>query len=346
MQEGTPLAELTLGQGFGPAVFAVRSVEDRGENTTKPRLGLRLVDASQPEGRTAKVWRPDGVTYAALLKGNLARVWGRVDDTGAWAGDLTLERAEAVPLPEDLSPYLPALPENHAQTWRTFAELVRSITNPHLKELLHRLFAPTQQKVFADAVAAGAHHHAFRGGLLRHTVEVARLCDATCAVLPFLRRDLLVTAALLHDYGKLTEMEHGLCAGNFTTLGTLVGHLHEGAFQVRLAAAEIPGFPEALRLALEHLVLSHHGKPEQGSPKVPAFPEALVLAECDQISAQATAMHEAIRNASQGQESVRFGDRWLFVGNLGEDTANTEPVVENRFALAKCLLTTGEETER
>jgi 3'-5' exoribonuclease len=317
LTKGVHLADLKPGQSFGPALFAVRSVTDRGEETRAPQLAALLTDATQPEGRIAKVWQADRLMRAALQVGQLVQVWGKVDTTSPWAGELTLERVVAVATPDDLTEFLAPLPDGHTRAWQEFCRLIRSIQNPHLAELLRQLFDKANQRLFADAVAARAHHHAYRGGLLQHTVEVATLCEGVCEIYPFLRRELLVTGALLHDYGKLSEMEHGLAAGAFTTEGCLIGHVHGGALHVREVAVGIEGFPTPLLNALIHLILSHHGEGAHGSPKTPAFPEAVALSLCDRLSAHTTALHEAIVKAPESQTSFWYQGGWVYAWELG-----------------------------
>lgn len=323
MNTQTSLADLQPGQTFGPILLAVRSVIDRGTETRSPQLTAVVMDATQPEGRTAKVWQADATTRAVFQAGKVVFCWGKVDATGPWSGELTVEKVETTKTPVDPSAFLPARPKTATQDWQEFKRAVGSLQNPFLVALLKSLFPRETQTAFADAVAAQTHHHAYRGGLLQHTMEVVRLCEAACTVFPFLNRELLITGALLHDFGKLTEMEHGLRAGMFTTEGTLVGHLAGGAFQVWEAAKQIKDFPQPLLLALVHLILSHHGEQSHGSPKAPAFPEALVLSLCDRMSAHATAMHTTLQRAPVGQESIRHGNAWLVVNNFA--TASCAP---------------------
>ncbi|WP_394793781.1 S24 family peptidase [Armatimonas sp.] len=352
LDKGTYLADLEPGQSFGPALFAVRSVTDRGEETRAPQLAATLTDRTQPEGRIAKVWQADDRTRAALKVGQIVQVWGKVDTTSPWAGELTLERVETIAQPEDLSEFLAPRPEGHTHAWKEFCRLIRSVQNPYLAELLKRLWDKQSQCAFADAVAARGHHHAYRGGLLQHTVEVAALCEAACAVYPYLCRDLLITGALLHDFGKLTEMEHGLAAGAFTAEGCLIGHVHGGALRVREVAVGIEEFPLPLLNALMHLILSHHGEGAFGSPKTPAFPEAVVLSQCDRLSAHTTAMHEAICKAPAGVASLWHQGNWIYTENLGDTPRPAPPLpssvcpesqqaqestTPNNFATARCI---------
>ncbi len=355
-EKGKYLDELVPGQPFPPSIFVAKNVRINSKDSG-PKVSLYLSDCT--DRRKAKLWSATPAQQTLLLQSSLIRVTGDVaGGRDQYTGEITIQSFEAVdPLPKDLSPYREPLPASHEATRQRFDRLLNSVGNPFLKTLLNDIFRPKTCRRFENAVAAGSHHHAFRGGLLQHTVEVAELCLQTCGTLPFLRRDLLVSAALLHDIGKLVEMDQGLRAGDFTALGVLEGHVHHGAFRVQQAVSEVEGFPSGLKQALVHLLLSHHGCAEWGSPKCPAIPEAAVLAQCDQISAHATEFHEAAKEAVPGQLSVWRGDRSIFVGDLGLDdldlgsgatpltteavpaeTAAPQPQDTNRFATASVRL--------
>lgn len=168
-----------------------------------------------------------------------------------------------------------------------FKALVRSVTHPHLAALLRALFQDEAfRREYCRAPAAQRRHHAYRGGLLVHSVEVAELALAVCERLQGLDRDLLVTGALLHDAGKIREMQCDSPGYEFTEDGGLLGHVMLGADIIRETVAGLPGFPDETRNRLIHLVLSHHGRREWGAPVEPATAEALLLHSCDHISVQ------------------------------------------------------------
>ena len=120
------------------------------------------------------------------------------------------------------------------------------------------------------------------------------MCDRMASVLPHLDRDLLVTCALLHDIGKLEEMESDLSAGEYTPAGQLVGHIVLGTCLVASAAEKIPGFPAKLKHEVMHLILSHHGEPEWGAARRPMCAEALILSQCDTLSAKVAQCRECV----------------------------------------------------
>jgi SOS-response transcriptional repressor LexA len=148
-------------------------------------------------------------------------------------------------------------------------------------------------------------------------------------VYPSLRHDLLVTGALLHDSGKLFEMDQEWRAGDYTAIGLLEGHIASGTFFIGSQMNKIPAFPPGLAQALRHLILSHHDRPEWGAAVTPALPEAVVLAKCDQISAQTTLYLDVIDKAVPGETGIRRGDHHILVADLGLDSLDLSGFPEN-----------------
>lgn len=329
VEKGWYLEQLVPGTHFADAVFVIRNVDSSGK-ANRPKLSCTFHDAT--DARKAKSWNLTEQMAAALeARPTLVQVSGRVDDKAGYEGEIVIETLVAIEgIPQDISPFLDPLPTTQNQTWSRFGKLVRSVTTPNLVSLLKVIFDKETRARFYEAVAAKGHHHAFRGGLLEHTVEVAELCQRACEIVPSLNPDLLVAGALLHDIGKLEEMEHGLQAGEYTMPGSLQGHLYLGACRVEQAAATIPEFPRELSGALVHLILSHHGCATYGSPTAPAFAEAVILSQCDLISARAYECRAAKQEAAAGQLTVRrsVGEaQRVYVGPLGlpEPADGNEP---------------------
>lgn len=165
--------------------------------------------------------------------------------------------------------------------------LINSIDNKFLKELLIKIFYENKEFIerFSKHPAAKTIHHNFVGGLIEHTLGVARLSDKICELYEEANRDLLITGALLHDIGKIHEMsEYPLI--EYTSEGLFLGHILIGIKIISEKTREIEGFPKELELELEHLILSHHGEFEFGSPKKPALIEAFILNHADNIDAK------------------------------------------------------------
>lgn len=185
------------------------------------------------------------------------------------------------------------------QEWNRFSTLVHNITEPDLARLLRAVFKdPERQRAYRDAPGAQSRHHAYPGGLLEHSVEVAELCLAVSERIDHLDGDLLVAGALLHDVGKIREMQVDIPGYAFTADGGLLGHVMLGADLIREATAGLEGFSEDTRNRLLHLILSHHGRREWGAPVEPATAEALLLHSCDQISVQMFYCRDAQRQPS------------------------------------------------
>lgn len=144
-------------------------------------------------------------------------------------------------------------------------------------------------------------HHAIRGGLLMHTLSIARLAESVCAIYPFVDKDLLLSGVILHDIAKLTEFtvaETGIVTG-YSVRGNLLGHLTEGAIAVRKVSEQL-GIPMEKSMLVEHMILSHHGEPEFGAAVRPSFIEAELLSELDLMDARIYEMREAVEGAEAG----------------------------------------------
>ena len=298
------LKDLAPGQAVRE-IYAVKSVNQ--SSSERGPLTLTLSDATCT--RRAALFGASPELLLSLQTAEIVRIEGKVNATGAYVGDINLTWVAVLDPAEWTSDeLLPPLPKNHDELRRRLTRLIESVADLHLRALLERIFTPEFRALFEVATAAKLMHHAGRGGLLAHSVEVALICDHICDVFPGLDRDLLVTAALLHDIGKLREMRHDLRAGEYTEHGILVGHVNSGAAQVLSKTSEMPS---SLRNHLTHLILSHHERPEYGAAKEPNTPEAVVLAHADAISAHATTGLEARADALPGQiEQKRHGRLW------------------------------------
>jgi 3'-5' exoribonuclease len=311
------LKDIAPGTIFHACLLAIKDVKLLTDRNGKRRATLTAFDSSG--SITAVRWDASDDEYDRLQSASLLTISGVLKEAhDNYPAQLRIDSFTAyASLPDDPTPFLPPLPEDQQAVVKRFESLIQSVANPHLSQLLERVFSAKRRQQFETAVAAKTLHHAYRGGLLRHTVEVADLCRASVKIYPSLRHDLLITGALLHDAGKLFEMEHGWKAGEYTTMGLLEGHIVSGAFFIGAQIHKIDGFPPALAQVLRHLILSHHDRLEWGAAVTPALPEAVVLAKCDQISAQTTLYLEAIKNAAPGEKIVRRGDHQILVEDLG-----------------------------
>lgn len=289
------LVEFAPGSSINGAVFAVSDVSVKSTKNGDAYLQLKLRDCTGE--RAAKMWNAPADILEQLGNAKLIKVRGFVEAPGKFGGEFRLQWLQAFPHPDDLTPYLPPLPDDHAAHKARFVDIVRAVKNPHLSALLKEIFRSSGElwPRFCEAPAAKSKHHDYRGGLLEHSGEVALLCERVSSTLPHINRDLLLTAALLHDIGKLEELESGLDSGSYTHAGQLVGHVVLGTCLVANAAAKIEGFPPTLKHEIMHLILSHHGEPEWGAARRPMCAEALILSSCDQMSAKIAQCHCAAK---------------------------------------------------
>lgn len=194
-------------------------------------------------------------------------------------------------------------PENTTDVASAFAQIMQTVEQPHLKALVEACQSDETFMADFNSCAAGKKwHHAFRGGLVLHCYEMARVAETMCELFPRLDRDLLMVGIFLHDIGKVQELSQGMYI-DYTTAGKLLGHLEMGCTIANKKMDAIEGFPDDLRMQINHMILSHHGEMEMGSPVVPKTLEAIVLAHIDNLDAQANAFDNVIEaNKSKGQE--------------------------------------------
>ncbi len=184
------------------------------------------------------------------------------------------------------SDYMPTTDKDVKVMYKELLELIDSVKEPHFKAILNDFFRDKERsKQFANHSAAKSVHHGFVGGLLEHTLGVTKLCDTIAANYPVINRDLLLTAAMFHDVGKLYELST-FPENDYTDDGNLLGHIFLGAELVGRLAEKVEQFPPKLLSELKHCILAHHRKLEFGSPKVPALVEAMALSMADDLDAK------------------------------------------------------------
>lgn len=271
----------------GDTVDAELGVVECARRTTatgKPYAQLTLRDASG--AITAKRWDLTDHEWDAITGSNCVHVVGTVK-TYQGKLEITANRIRPGADPKRTEGFIPEHSGDRTAQWKAFCALAKSVQEPFLVDLLRRVFKlPGFQAAFRQATAAQKMHHVGVGGLLAHTLEVCDLCMAVCERAPGLRRDLLLTGAILHDIGKTGEMDVSRIDFGMTVEGGLVGHVVMGAAMVQRVIEDIPNFPPNLRAAVLHLILTHQGTREWGAPVLPAIPEAVVLHACDNVSAK------------------------------------------------------------
>lgn len=207
----------------------------------------------------------------------------------------------------DAKEYIPSSRKDIEQMYKDLSALIATIKEPHLRKLTESFFVEDKDfiKEFKVHSAAKSVHHGFIGGLLEHTLSVTRLCDYFAANYPVINRDLLITAAIFHDIGKVVELSE-FPVNDYTDDGQLLGHIFLGAELVGRRAEEIEGFPPVLLSELRHCILAHHGELEYGSPKKPALVEAMALNFADNADAKLQTMTELFDNGKETTEWLGF----------------------------------------
>jgi 3'-5' exoribonuclease len=268
--------------------FVVAAKQVKPKKTGEPYLALTLVDRSgQIE---AKMWDNVSEAIDAFEQDDCVKVKGLINRYKNHF-QFTIHKLRKLGESEvDFSDYLPKTTKDIDQLWQTLASFVATIGNPHLRSLVQAFMSdPEIASAYRTAPAAKTMHHAYIGGLLDHVVSLFQSCDLLCRNYPQVDRDLLLAGAFLHDIGKIHELTYGR-AFAYTTRGQLLGHMIIELEMLHGKIAALPGFPQNLKTALEHLIISHHGEYEFGSPKLPMFPEALMLHYLDDLDSKMESM--------------------------------------------------------
>jgi 3'-5' exoribonuclease len=269
--------------------FLVLSRQLRTTQSNKPYLSLIFCDKTgQLEGRA---WEPDDPRIAKdFERGDVVKARGCISRFNDRLQMKVEQLRKALPVEIDKSDLMPATTYDVDTLWRQLLSFVDSFTEPHLKLLLTTLLADPQiGTAYREAPAAKQLHHAWLGGLLEHVVSLLTLADRVAPHYPILHRDLLLTGVILHDIGKIRELSWDV-GFEYTVEGVLLGHIQIGSALAERTMDSLPGFPSRLKTLVLHMILSHHGKLEFGSPKLPMIPESLVLNFIDDLDAKMQAM--------------------------------------------------------
>ena len=282
--------------------FVVASKQIKPKRTGDLYIALTLADRTgQIE---AKVWDNVHEFLNAFEQDDFVKVKGLVNKFNN-KFQLTVHKLRKLEESEvDFSDYLPKTEKDVDALWRTLGDFVESFQNPYLKSLIQAFMAdPEIATNYKNAPAAKSLHHAFIGGLLDHVVSLFTVCDLASRNYPQINRDLLLSGAFLHDIGKLHELSYARSI-TYTTKGQLLGHMIIELEMLQAKINHVPDFPSDLKILLEHMIISHHGQYEFGSPKLPMFPEALMLHYLDDLDSKMESMR------AQFEREANNDDAW------------------------------------
>jgi len=272
--------------------FLVHTKDVRQKKSGEPYLSLLLGDRTGEVD--AKMWDNVAEVMDTFDRDDFVKVKGLLQIFQN-RPQLTIHKmARLVDSDVNLGDYFPSSERNPDEMFAELRGMISDIRNPHLHALLDAFMEDEKiARMYRSAPAAKTVHHAFLGGLLEHALSVCKLCRATASHYKGIDVDLLMTGAILHDVGKTTELSYERTFG-YSTGGQLLGHIAIGMQMLNDKIARVPDFPPKLRILLEHMILSHHGELEYGSPKVPVFPEALLLHHLDNLDSKMECMRAAI----------------------------------------------------
>ncbi len=262
----------------------------------------------------AKIWEPNSAGIEDFDVLDYVDITGEVSVFNG-ALQLSIKRVRKCHEGEyDPREYLPVSKYPIDEMFDQLLSLVDSIENDYLKKLLNKFFREDEDfiKKFKNSSAAKSVHHGFVGGLLEHTLSVTKLCNYYCKHYPILKRDLLLSAAMLHDIAKTRELS-AFPVNDYTDEGNFLGHIVMGVEMVGEKIRQIDGFPPLLEAEIKHCIVSHHGEYEYGSPKKPAIIEAVALNYADDIDAKMETFKEMLEGTT---ETGWLGFNRLFDSNV------------------------------
>ena len=286
-----------------------------------PYLNLRLKDKTgEMDG---KVWENANELDGYFKKGDIVYIVGRCL---SYKNNLQLSVLEVKKIDDheiDPADFFPIAVRDADDMFADLMVFVEQVQTPCLRDLLLAFFRDEQIiKLFKKAPAAKGFHHVYLGGLLEHTLSVIRLLDLAAGHYTDVNRDLLLAGGILHDIGKIHEFNYDRLI-DYSDAGRLVGHIVIGVEMLDAKIAKIEGFPENLAMELRHLILSHHGTLEYGSPKRPKTLEALIVHYIDDMDAKVNAFQTFVGGATDSESNWtpfhRLFERYIYKGNRSYD---------------------------
>ena len=277
--------------------FLVQAKEIRQKKGGEFYLSLTLCDRTGD--LDAKMWDNVNEVLDVFDRDDFVKVKGMVQIFHN-RPQLTIHKLRRMDESEiDFADYFPASKRDPEEMWRELRGIIDGVANPHLKSLLEAVFADEDiARRYRRAPAAKQIHHAFLGGLIEHVLSVCGMAKPAAAHYANIDYDLLITGVLLHDIGKIYELTYDR-GFSYSDEGQLVGHISIGTRILYEKLRGLPDFPPRLLVLVEHLILSHHGHLEFGSPKLPQFPEALLLHYLDDMDSKMESMRALVERDRQ-----------------------------------------------
>ncbi len=281
-------------------------------------LSVRFVDNTGEID--AKLWDEVDVYNKIFKKEDFVKVRGKVANYQG-TKQIQIRQIERIDDSEvNINDYLQTSDKNPEDMIRELKEKIDKIKDVHLSRLLSLFYEDTAfLDLFKTAPAAKSNHHAYIGGLLQHTLEVASLCEDVAKYYPEINPDLLITGAILHDIGKVYELKYSRTFG-YTDEGGLIGHITIGVEMLTEKIRIIDEFPHKLEMLIKHMILSHHGHYEYGSPKRPKTLEAIMLYHLDEMNAKIDMFKRSLNEAENENDNWtgynKFFERYLFKNNI------------------------------
>lgn len=267
-----------------------------------------------------KIWDPGSAGINEFDAMDYVEVSGRLSTFNGTL-QLSIERVRRCDEGEyDPKDYLPVSSYDIDDMYNEVLSYINAVKNPYIKKLAESFFVEDKDfiRLFKSGAAGKSVHHGFVGGLLEHSVSVARLCNKLADLYPILNRDLLVVSALLHDIGKTRELS-AFPMNDYTDEGQLLGHIVIGVEMIDEKLGKIPDFPVKTASEIKHCIVAHHGEFEYGSPKKPALIEALVLSMADNLDAKIEQVKEMF-NATDSEDWLGYNR--LLESNFRKSTIN------------------------
>jgi len=296
------ISELKMGQSVDILVMLKRKQLAKIPNASNFCLTIICLDRSGEI--EAKLWEKAQEMSSLIQERDILAIKGIVTE---YKGKYLLKIDDLTKVEEslcDLADFLPSTPKNRREMFEELVEIMSSVRNPYLRKVLQAFLTDSVWlKEFASAPADKRIHQPYIGGLLEHTLNVIKICLKFTDMYQFLDHDLLVTGAILHDIGKIHEFDYhrGI---DYSTAGRLLGHIILGVQMVEGKIKDFPDFPEELRIALLHLIVSHHGQEESKSLQKPKFLEAILLHYADKLDSEMFQFEYVSTNQEENKKNL------------------------------------------